>query len=348
MTAAKVMELDAFAAQCPRELCMVVGLVSKGSRRALTAAQRSVNEIHLVDIQSPTLLAEARAVVASLGVHPVDCHRLAYQAVAKGDLALFQACVVQPVYFRSGANVVAYALEAIQLGRLRILQWLGEAPSWGWYAEANIVALMHAAVRGGSVGVVSWLSSTVRGGTRQDCWKWAQDAAGLGHVQLLQWMFPSREATYGGLRIRQCAVFLMSAAARGEVPRYAVLDWILDACRTPPPYPLLGSQRGLWRIAIKRGSTGLMQYLRGRTGTTPAGLCYELARCGKLQCLQWARANGASWDATVAGVAVRYGQWESLYWMLGQDPPVPLPQPIEAAIAEHYGEAWRALLGVQA
>ena len=226
------------AERYPRDLCAVVGLLSRGHRENLREAkrERDAKTLNVLDVVRSVAALEAAARVApSVGLpwpppEGVDVCKAAVRAGHADVLARAAAlgCPLDvegsvnehPLYGKDGCWFLA-----IEHGRIAVMAWLREhhADDCHWNAESCEHAAQH-----GQLAALQWLRAPERAGG--PC-AWDANtcafAARNGHLGVLQWAraqdppCPANTAT--------CSL----AAANG---RWDVLRWLRAEADPPCPW----------------------------------------------------------------------------------------------------------------
>ena len=255
---------DFFADACPRELLMVVGLLSHEHRLAAKEAQKSVDTMHIPDVVvSVDALDAAARVAPSLGLPWPPLQDVCKAAIRVGhaDVLARAAALGCPL---DVPHLWKYALEH---GPVPCLAWLrarhGHQCSWG------PSTCMYAA-KGGHLPVLQWLRA-------QGCDWWdsctCAQAAENGHLAVLQW-----------LRAQGCQWGAGTCAAAALGGHLAVLQWArAQGC----PW-----NAATCAYAAKGGHLGVLQWLRAQGCPWDARTCAAAAQGGHVAVLQWLQAQG--------------------------------------------------------
>jgi len=285
-----------FADRCPDELCMVVGLLSRGHRGSLKEAKRPDGELRVGDIvQSVALLDEAAAVAASLGL-----------PWPPGSGAVVEAAA------RNGC--VAVVERALDLGCPKGDAW--DAAILG--GEIDVMRTLHArtlagdrlrvdscrfAVQHNQLPALKWLHVH---GFAWDSSVLAR-ACKLGHLNIVQYMIVKKVTIRGGWAL-QCAI---------EGGHVHLLAWFADFFH----WDAYGS---VCALAASKGQLHVLQWLRAQTPPCAWGPCTRMAAAhGHIDVLKWAIAQGCPWGANTCSHAAVAGQFEMLIWLRAQTPPCP-------------------------
>jgi len=180
---------------------------------------------------------------------------------------------------------------AARLGQLEAIKWLRNE-GCKWDRSAYTFAAM-----GGHLNVMKYLRS-------QRC-PWSEDACfeavGGGHLHVLRWAYDS------GLRFPLFSNQLSMIAAREGY--MDILEWLLEV-RVPIGPPT-------WKAATARGRLEVLQWLQDHNIPRPEGesLCNIAARSGRINVLEWARAQGMPWNESTCIEAAAEGELETLKYL---------------------------------
>lgn len=195
-------------------------------------------------------------------------------------------------------------LTAAVTGDLVTLQWLtSRTPPCPW----NGVDCALGALEFGKLDIVKWVREHDPSVERSVC----TIAAGQGRVDLLK-LARAQEPPFRW-SINTCA----TAAIHGELE---TLQWLR---RQEPPCPWLPSDCA--ELAVARGHFEVLKWVAGQAPATRHNVCWSAARAGRLDILQWARAQKPAydWGESTTQAAAGWGHLEILQWLRKQSPPCP-------------------------
>jgi len=264
---------DFFADKVPRELCLVVSLLSKGHRESLKEAKRSLNVQYVDDVvQSMSLLNEIKYLSPSLGL-PWPPPGATKAAVRADQVHVLELAIAQDCPLEVGGMQGCWLL-AVKHGSVAVMAWLREhhPNECRWDQKTSKHAAIH-----GQVASLQWLRAQ-----NPPC-PWneylCEFAAGKGHIPVLKWarMVASPPCPWNEWT---CA----RAAHKGQL---AVLKWVRAQ---DPPCPW-----DLWACAeaAKSGHLQVLKWLRAQKLPCPWGReVYAYAvRGSKWEVVKWMRAQ---------------------------------------------------------